>query len=45
MKKIFLAAFGLLDLALSKNEEKCTPASSCWPSEEEWQVFNATIDG
>ena len=26
-------------------DTKCTPDSSCWPSEEQWQAFNSTIDG
>ena len=27
------------------NADKCTYKSSCWPSDTDWQAFNATIDG
>ena len=28
-----------------QDAEKCTPTSSCWPTDTDWQAFNATIGG
>lgn len=48
MNLLILAGFSLLPLvtAVSGNQTcKCFPGDSCWPSEQEWDTFNATVGG
>jgi hypothetical protein len=50
MRFLVLASVSLLPLAVATAATKdktckCFPGDACWPSEQEWNAFNATVGG
>jgi hypothetical protein len=49
MKFLALVSLSLVSLAagsaLKYKSCKCFPGDTCWPSEKEWDAFNATVGG
>lgn len=45
---ILLATFTIIPLKADKKQVKecwCVPTDSCWPSKQEWDTLNTTVNG